>query len=96
MRKLRPNQPSADSHVTIYLLAGTHYLPSTINMNKRDSHIAIKPLNEDDEVTLSGGMILDGEWAEGEGGVRTATFQAWLPDGYSQILRLCVFLALRA
>ena len=44
-------------------------------MNKRDSHLTIKPLNEDDEVTLSGGMVLDGDWEEGEGGVRTTTFQ---------------------
>ena len=30
LRKLRPNPPNADSHVTIYLLPGTHYLPSTV------------------------------------------------------------------
>ena len=72
LRKLRPNPPTADSHVTIYLLPGTHYLPSTVSMNKRDSHITIKPLNEDDEVALSGGMVLDGDWEDGEGGIRGA------------------------
>ena len=75
LRKIRPNPPTADSHVTIYLLPGTHYLSSTINMNRRDSFITIKALGEDDEVIISGGLVLDGEWTEEEGGIKTMTFQ---------------------
>ena len=56
-------------------------------MNKRDSHLTIKPLNEDDEVTLSGGMVLDGDWEEGEGGVRTTTFQGPSMSDVCRILK---------
>ena len=53
----RPNPPGADSHATLVLLPGTHYVTSKISMNQRDSHIVIKSLNSD-EVALSGGELI--------------------------------------
>ena len=58
LRTLRPNPPTADSHATLVLLPGTHYITSKISMNQRDSHIIIKSLNGA-EVAISGRYYID-------------------------------------
>ena len=55
---------------TVYLLPGMHFLTSTIAMNQKDSFLNIKSLSEEEEVIVSGGMILDGEWSDGDGMIR--------------------------
>ena len=57
LRQIRPNPPAADSHATLVLLPGTHYVTSKIAMNQRDSHIVIKSLN-DEEASISGRGIV--------------------------------------
>ena len=55
---------------TVYLLSGMHFLTSTIAMNQRDSFLNIKSLYEEQEVIVSGGMVLDGDWMDGDGMIR--------------------------
>ena len=54
----------------MYLLSGMHFLTSTIAMNQRDSFLNIKSLYDEEEVIVSGGMVLDGDWSDGEGMIR--------------------------
>ena len=53
----------------MYLLPGMHYLTSTVAMNQRDSFLNIKSLYDEEEVIVSGGMVLDGDWSDGDDGV---------------------------
>ena len=87
LRKIRPNPPTTDSHVTITLLPGTHFLTSTVSMGPRDSYITIKALDGED-VAVSGGLVLDGDWTEEEGGIRTTTFQGSCGEAYVGAQRL--------
>ena len=73
-RQLRPSPPSLDSKVTIFMLPGVYFLPSTISMDERDSFLEIKSLDEEETVAISGGMALNGEWTEEDGGIMTTTF----------------------
>ena len=86
--QLRPYPPTADSHATIYLLKGTHYLTSTVEMYNADSYMTIKALHDNEEVAVSGGKVLDGEWEEGEGGVMTTTFEGTCGESFVGVQRL--------
>ena len=86
LRQLRPNPPTADSHVTLILLPGTHYVTSKIAMNQRDSHITIKSSN-DEEVSISGGLVLDGEWSV-VGEIKSRTFQGSCGEAFAGSQRL--------
>ena len=72
VRQVRPSPPSSDSRVTILMLPGVYFLPSTIVMDERDSFIEIRSLYEDETVAVSGGTALNGEWTEEDGGIRVA------------------------
>ena len=52
-----------------------YFLPATIALDERDSFLEIKSLYEDETVAISGGMALNGEWAEEDGGIVTTTFE---------------------
>ena len=47
-----------------------HFITSTIGMNGKDSFLNIKSLNNEEDVIVSGGMVVDGEWSDGDGGIR--------------------------
>ena len=53
----------------MYLLPGMHYLTSTVAMNQRDSFLNIKSVYDAEEVIISCGMVLDGDWSDGDDGV---------------------------
>ena len=88
LRQIRPNPPTAETHATIFLLPGSHFLTSTIQADGRDSHLTIKSLYEDENVAVSGGLLLNGEWSEEDGGIRTTTFQGPCGEGYIRDHRL--------
>ena len=75
VRILRPNPPTPDSRVTIFMLPGVYFLPSTIDMDERDSFMTIKSLHEEETVAISGAIPLNGEWTEDDGGIFTTTFE---------------------
>ena len=54
----------------MYLLPGMHFITSTIGMNGKDSFLNIKSLSNEEDVIVSGGMVVDGEWSDGDGGIR--------------------------
>ena len=54
----------------MYLLPGMHFVTSTVAMNQKDSFLNIKSLYDEEEVILSGGMLLDEDWSDGDGVIR--------------------------
>ena len=88
IRQLRPNPPTAADHVTIFLLPGTHYLTSTLKMNQRESYLTISAFNEVEEVSLSGGLLLDGGWYDEGNGIKTMTFQGSCGEAFVANQRL--------
>ena len=88
LRQIRPNPPTADDQATIFLLPGTHFLTSTIETNDRESYLTIKSLYEEEEVAISGGLVLDGEWVDEEGGIKTITFEGSCGEAFIGTQRL--------
>ena len=88
LRRIRPNPPTAESQATIYLLPGMHFLTSTIAMNQKDSFLTLKSLYAEEEVAVSGGMVLDGEWIEDGSGIRTIKFEGSCSEAYVGSQRL--------
>ena len=87
IRKIRPNPPMPADYVTISMLPGKYFLPSQINLDKRDSYMTIRALY-DEETAISGGLVLNGDWTEDGGGVKTTTFQGSCGEAFVGTFRL--------
>ena len=61
LRKIRKGKTT--THVTVNLLAGTHYMSKILWMNKKDSNMSIVAHNDAD-VTISGGVQENLVWAK--------------------------------
>ena len=86
VRQIRPNPPTAEDMVYITLREGIYYLPSTIALNQRDSHLAIRNYHGE-EVAISGGLPLDLDWQR-QDGVISGTFPGVCGDAYYGDYRL--------
>ena len=87
IRKIRPNPPTANNHVTLSILPGKYFLSSQLNLNKKDSYMTIRALYSEDTI-ISGGFTLNGEWTEEGGGIKTTTFQGSCGEAFVGSLRL--------
>ena len=87
VRQIRPDPPTASDKVTISMLPGRYFLSTPLDMDERDSYITIRALYEE-ETSISGGVVLDGDWSEEEGGVRTTTFEGSCGEAFVGSLRL--------
>ena len=87
IRKIRPNPPTATDYATISMLPGKYFLSSRIDMDMRDSYMTIRALY-DEETAISGGLVLNGEWTEEGGGIRTTTFQGSCGEAFVGTFRL--------
>ena len=61
LRKIRKGKTT--DHVTVNLMAGTHYMSKILWMNKKDSNMSIVAHNDAD-VTISGGVQENLVWAK--------------------------------
>ena len=86
VRKLRPNPPSAEDMAYITIREGTYYLPNTIALTQRDSHLAIRNYHGE-EVAISGGFPLNLDWKK-QDGVLSGTFTGVCGDAYYGDFRL--------
>ena len=87
IRKIRPNPPMPTDSVTISVLPGKYFMQSGIDMDGRDSYMTIRALY-DDETAISGGLVLNGEWTEEGGGIRTTIFQGSCGEAFVGAYRL--------
>ena len=87
IRKIRPNPPMPTDHVTISMLPGKYFLSSRIDLDKRDSYMTIRALY-DEETAISGGLVLNGDWTEEGGGIKTTTFQGSCGEAFVGTFRL--------